>query len=215
MLKSILTLLAVAGFVAAPLHADTKKVADDAKKTVEKAADKVADKVKKATDDKKTAEVSESDKALQAHAEKEAAGLSAAQKEKLLTLANTGKDDELATMPGIGETKAAAIKKARPVKTVESLIMVDGIGESTFDGIVKWTKDGMPAKDAAKPEEKKDDKKPAAKKADAKPADAKADDKAAPKKTTKKAADEKAADAKTEEKPADDTGAKKTTKKTK
>ena len=44
---------------------------------------------------------------------------------------------------GIGDSKAAKIKKARPLKGVEDLIMVDGIGEKTFDGIVKWTAGGM------------------------------------------------------------------------
>ena len=68
------------------------------------------------------------------------------------------------TIPGVGEIRAAALNKARPFKTADQLIMVDGIGEVTFDGIVKWVKDGMPkdeptptkpaVKPAAKPETK-------------------------------------------------------------
>ena len=87
-----------------------------------------------------------------------------AQTTNLLKLANEGTPDDLQAIPGVGEIRAAALDKARPFKTADQLIMVDGIGEVTFDGIVKWVKDGMPkdepaptkpaVKPAAKPETK-------------------------------------------------------------
>jgi Helix-hairpin-helix motif len=88
-------------------------------------------------------------------------------------LINKGDDKALEAIPGIGEVKAANIKKARPFKAVDDLIMVDGVGEATFDGIVKWAQEGTPAagaKPAAEPAATKETKpsKPAAQpKADA------------------------------------------------
>ncbi len=109
--------------------------------------------------DAKPGELSDSDKALVDHATKESGKLSAAQKKKLLDLVNTGDDKALVTIPGIGDSKAAQIKKARPLKGVEDLIMVDGIGEKTFDGIVQWTAGGMKEatpEPAKKPDSKKE-----------------------------------------------------------
>lgn len=108
--------------------------------------------------------VDPADQALLDHANLELKKLTPAQTTNLLKLANEGTPDDLQTIPGVGEIKAAALKKARPFKTADQLIMVDGIGEVTFDGIVKWVKDGMPkdepaptkpaVKPAAKPEAK-------------------------------------------------------------
>ncbi len=122
--------------------------------------------------------VDPADQALLDHANQELKKLTPAQTTTLLKLANEGTPDDLQTIPGVGEIKAAALKKARPFKTADQLIMVDGIGEVTFDGIVKWVKDGMPkdvpaaAKPAAKPTPKPETKpavKPTAK-PEAKPA---------------------------------------------
>lgn len=127
--------------------------------------------------------VDPADQALLDHANQELKKLTPAQTTNLLKLANEGTPDDLQTIPGVGEIKAAALKKARPFKTADQLIMVDGIGEVTFDGIVKWVKDGMPkdepapVKPAAKPAPKTEAKPPV--KPDAKPA-AKVDTKAAP-----------------------------------
>ena len=112
--------------------------------------------------------VDPADQALLDHANLELKKLTPAQTTNLLKLANEGTPDDLQTIPGVGEIKAAALKKARPLKSADQLIMVDGIGEVTFDGIVNWVKDGMPkdeptpAKPAAKPAVKPDAK-PAAK----------------------------------------------------
>lgn len=86
----------------------------------------------------KTGEPSAADKALTAHAAKESAKLTEPQKAKLLDVVNTGDDKAVQDIPGVGAVKAANIKKARPLKTVDDLILVDGIGKVTFDGIVKW-----------------------------------------------------------------------------
>ncbi len=206
MYKLALTTLAALALALGPVAAadtpsKTKKAAETAAEKAKETAEKA---VKKATDkksDAKTDETTESDKALMAHAAKESAKLTAAQKKDLLELVNKGDDKALQTMPGVGETKAAAIKKARPVKSVEDLIMVDGIGEVTFDGIVKWTADGMKADaPAEKADEKKaEEKKPAPKKPATKE---KTEDKPTPKKSTK-----------AEDKPAEDKPAKKATKK--
>jgi len=172
-------------------QADTKKTAapDKAPKTEE--AEKPAptkEKPSAKAETKPAAKpdaVDPADQALLNHANKELKKLTPAETTSLLKLSNEGSPADLQNIPGIGETKSAAIKKARPIKSADQLIMVDGIGEVTFNGIVKWVKDGMPknaaaAKPAAKPEPKQEPKtepKPAAKtepkpaaKADAKPA---------------------------------------------
>ncbi len=108
----------------------------------------------------KPGEVDAADQALLDHAAKELKKLTPAQTASLLKICNEGTPADLQTVPGIGEVKAAAIKKARPFKSADQLIMVDGVGEVTFDGVVKWVKDGMPKdapadkKTAAKPETK-------------------------------------------------------------
>lgn len=143
-----------------------------AKEAAEKVKEKVAEAKEKAetkkADAKKTdaAATDAADKALLDHAAKELKKLTPTQTKKLLDLLNDGKPADLQQMPGIGEAKAEAVKKARPFKSADQLIMVEGVGEATFDGIVKWTKDGMASADAAKEKEapKKEEKKPEPKK---------------------------------------------------
>ena len=131
-----------------------------------KAAEAAADTAKKATarpaTPAKPEELSASDKALLAHGEKEAAKLTPSQQSKLLDLVIKADQKDLTAIPGVGEIKSGNIVAKRPVRNVADLIMIDGIGESTFDGIIKWTKDGMktpepsdkPAAAPAKPEPK-------------------------------------------------------------
>lgn len=98
--------------------------------------------------------------------------LTASQRTKLLTLLNEGDDKALNNLPGIGETRAAAIKKARPFADVTDMVKVDGVGDTTFAEVVTYAKAGF-----TQPEKKEAKEEPAAEK---KKAPAKA--KAAPKK---------------------------------
>lgn len=139
------------------------KAAETAKKATE-APRKAADTAAKKVTDKKPEELSDSDKALLAHGEKEAAKLTEPQGKQLLELVNKGDDKALQTIPGVGEAKAGNIKAKRPLKTVADIIMVDGIGEATYDGIIAWVKGGMKAEAPAEPATKKaEPKKPEAK----------------------------------------------------
>lgn len=158
-----------------------------AKEAAEKVKDKVTEAKEKASPAKEKAEPKKTDaaatdaedKALLDHAAKELKKLTPTQTKKLLELLNDGKPADLQQMPGIGEAKAEAVKKARPFKSADQLIMVDGVGEATFDGIVKWTKDGMASADASSKEKE-------APKKDEKKAEPKKEKEAAPKKETKK-----------------------------
>jgi DNA uptake protein ComE-like DNA-binding protein len=141
-----------------------------------KAAEAAADTAKKATPRTTTPvkpeELSAADKALLAHGEKEAGKLTPTQQSKLLDLVNKAEQKELTAIPGVGEVKSGNIVAKRPVRNVADLIMIDGIGESTFDGIIKWVKEGMKTPEptakpstTAKPEPKESKTAPA--KADA------------------------------------------------
>lgn len=123
------------------------KATEAASKAAESAGKAAADTAKKATPrattPAKPEELSASDKALLAHGEKEAAKLTPTQQSKLLDLVNKAEQKDLTAIPGVGEVKSGNIVAKRPVRNVADLIMIDGIGESTFDGIIKWVKDGM------------------------------------------------------------------------
>ena len=147
--------LAVLSLPSAHAQADAAKALKSAAGKATEAAGKAADAAGKAAADtakKATArpatpakpeELSASDKALLAHGEKEAAKLTPTQQSKLLDLVNKADQKDLTAIPGVGEIKSGNIVAKRPVRNVADLIMIDGIGESTFDGIIKWTKDGM------------------------------------------------------------------------
>jgi len=116
---------------------------------------------KKKTTAKPTATAAETAKPS-AKVEAIAKSLTTAQKTKLMALLNEGTEQELQTVPGVGETRAAAIKKARPFADVTSVVNVEGIGEATFAEMVAHAKAGFPQ------EEKKEVAKKAEKKAPAK-----------------------------------------------
>lgn len=114
----------------------------------------------KKTDAKKkpAAESKEKDKEP-TKAEAAADTLTASQKTKLLKTLNEGDDKALAALPGVGDVRAAAIKKARPIKEVPDLLKVDGIGEDTYNEIIKSAKSSTaaekaPAKKKAAPKKK-------------------------------------------------------------
>ncbi|WP_395737518.1 ComEA family DNA-binding protein [Prosthecobacter sp.] len=77
--------------------------------------------------------------------------MTADQKAQLLNLLNQGDDAALMAIPGIGEVRAAAIKKARPYSGVTDVLGVSGIGEGTFAGMVEYARAGFkkPEKKAA------------------------------------------------------------------
>lgn len=83
--------------------------------------------------------------------------LTPAQSSKLLALLNEGTEADLVAIPGVGEVRAAAIKKARPFKAVTDVSKVDGVGEATFAEMTAYAKAGFPkAAEAAKSEPKKE-----------------------------------------------------------
>lgn len=189
MKKSLLLTLAL-GLFTSLSQAAPKKV-EEAKPAVEAAKKAVKDEVKPAAkaETKKTTpkskqkpeELSESDKALLAGAKKKVDALTATQKEKLLDYANKGDVKALTAVDGVGEVKAKAIIAERPFTNGEGLIMVDGIGEGTFDNILASIT-GAKAKAEPKKEEKKAEPKTEKK------AEPKTEKKEAPKTEKKKAA---------------------------
>lgn len=76
--------------------------------------------------------------------------LTPSQESKLMEILNKGDDKALQSLPGIGETRAAAVKKARPLKEPVDLVKIDGIAEGVFGDIIAHAKAGFP--EATKPE---------------------------------------------------------------
>jgi len=75
--------------------------------------------------------------------------LTAGQRTELLGILNKGDDKAVQSLPGLGETRAAAVKKARPFADPIDLLKVDGIGDVTFGEIIAHAKAGFP--EATKP----------------------------------------------------------------
>jgi Holliday junction resolvasome RuvABC DNA-binding subunit len=91
--------------------------------------------------------------------------LTGSQRTKLLNLLNEGDKKALLNIPGIGETRAAAIEKARPFADVTDVVKVEGVGDTTFAEMVAHAKVGFPEKkETAKPESETEKKKAPAKK---------------------------------------------------
>lgn len=67
------------------------------------------------------------------------------QKTKLLDLLNKGDSKALQSLPGVGESRAQGILKARPFADPVDIVKVDGIGEGTLVDIVAYAKAGFPA----------------------------------------------------------------------
>jgi DNA uptake protein ComE-like DNA-binding protein len=86
------------------------------------------------------------------------------QRAQLLALLNDGDEAALMAIPGVGEVRAKAIQKVRPLTDVINVVSADGIGEGTFAQMVAYAKAGF-----TKPEKKASSKK----KADPKKTDAK------------------------------------------
>jgi DNA uptake protein ComE-like DNA-binding protein len=149
-----------------PLSASAQKtVAKDAKEAVKEAAKKEIPKIapKKAT-------LSEADQALVAGAKKKADALTDAQRTKAMALINTASVTDVQVVDGFGEVKAKNVVAKRPYKNLEDVIMVDLIGETTFDQLLTWAK-GKQKEDAPAAEKKPAEKKPAKKEDKPKAAD--------------------------------------------
>lgn len=108
---------------------------------------------KKKSSSKPKAEATETAK-VPAKIEAIAKALTTTQRGKLLDLLNKGEDKALVAIPGIGETRAAAIKKARPFNDVTEVTKVEGVGEGTFAEMVAYAKAGFAT------EKKEETKKP-------------------------------------------------------
>jgi hypothetical protein len=78
--------------------------------------------------------------------------LTPAERLRLLSILNEGDDIALQSLPGIGATRAAAIKKARPLTDTLDLVKVEGIGDSMLVEIVAHAKAGFPDRRAGKAE---------------------------------------------------------------
>ncbi len=74
-----------------------------------------------------------------------AKALTAGQRGELLDILNKGDDKAMQSLPDIGGTRAAAVKKARPFADPIDLLKVEGIGDVTFGEIIAHAKAGFPA----------------------------------------------------------------------
>jgi DNA uptake protein ComE-like DNA-binding protein len=88
-----------------------------------------------------------------------AKSLTPSQRTKLLGLLNEGDEAALVAIPGIGETRAADIKKARPFNDVTDVTKVNGVGEGTFAEMVAYAKAGFPQAEKKEEPKKSDTKK--------------------------------------------------------
>ncbi|MDZ4288247.1 MAG: hypothetical protein U0984_09820, partial [Prosthecobacter sp.] len=103
------------------------------------------------------------DKEPSAKAKELAAGLSTAQKTKLMGILNEGDDKTLASLPGVGPVRSVAIKAARPYAEPLGLFKAVGVGEGTFAQIINHAKADFPAPapKAKRPSKKKESAKKA------------------------------------------------------
>ena len=73
--------------------------------------------------------------------------LTPAQQTRLLEVLNSGDDLTLMSLPHIGQARAIAIVKSRPIIQPLDLVKVEGIGDQTFVDIINHAKAGFPKKD--------------------------------------------------------------------
>lgn len=113
-----------------------EKAAKKPTKAVVKPAEKTASKSKAEPTTASKAGTTSAAKAVPAAA----LDLTPAQQDKLLALLNEGTAVELAAISGIAATRAGAIVGARPFQKVHEVFLVPGVGEATFDRIIKHGK---------------------------------------------------------------------------
>lgn len=138
-MKIVVSLLLVLGICASIPAAESKTASKKAasSKTAEKSSAK-----------------KEGEKNPSGESVKLADSLTEAQSKKLLSILNEGDDKALASLPGVGKTRAAAIKKARPFKDVAAATLVGGVGEGTLKEWVAHAKAGFPTSDSKPAAEK-------------------------------------------------------------
>jgi DNA uptake protein ComE-like DNA-binding protein len=66
--------------------------------------------------------------------------LTPTQKTKMIALLNDGTASELESIRGIGKSRAAALTKARPFKSVAQLINIRGIGNAVYSDLLAHAK---------------------------------------------------------------------------
>lgn len=76
------------------------------------------------------------------------------QTSQLRSLLNEGDLAALMAIPGIGEVRAKAIQKIRPLANVTQVVNADGIGEGTFAQMVAYAKAGFPQPQKKSPSKK-------------------------------------------------------------
>ncbi|OYW77844.1 MAG: hypothetical protein B7Z37_02185 [Verrucomicrobia bacterium 12-59-8] len=81
--------------------------------------------------------------------------LTVPQRAQLLALLNEGDLVALMAIPGIGEVRAKAIQKVRPLADVSQVVNADGIGEGTFAQMVDYAKAGFQPPEKKAPSAKK------------------------------------------------------------
>lgn len=69
--------------------------------------------------------------------------LSVSQRMQLLSLLNVGDKAALMAIPGVGEARALAIQKVRPLADVTHVVSAEGVGEGIFVGMVEYAKAGF------------------------------------------------------------------------
>ena len=70
----------------------------------------------------------------------EKTSLTPTQEDKLLTLLNEGTVEDLDAIPGIAATRADSIVSARPYASIHEIILVEGVGNATFEKILSFGK---------------------------------------------------------------------------
>lgn len=74
----------------------------------------------------------------QAQARQAVTKLDPEQKSRMLSLLNEGSTEDLSVIKGISKTRATAIAKARPFTSVDQVVLVRGIGKTTFGNMITF-----------------------------------------------------------------------------
>jgi DNA uptake protein ComE-like DNA-binding protein len=73
----------------------------------------------------------------------------------LLSLLNEGDLAALMAIPGIGEVRAKAIQKIRPLANVTQVVDAEGVGEGMFAQMAAYAKAGFPQPEKKAPSKRK------------------------------------------------------------